>query len=289
MQIMRRNRFFQSLQVIAAFEHGDNAPAGGLVGKVHQLTRDPGVVLGAQIQRRQRIAVMRIEAGGDDQQLGAEFFQPRQDQALERGTEFGPAVLGRERCIDDGVVIAALALGAGARKQRHLVRRAVHHGRVRPEDVLRAVAVMHVEIDDGGALDAVFALRMNSKRLCPRVLFEGIWKFVCPVIWKFCAAFVSSFAEARDAVLIASALPTRFFASCAHFVCGLARCADCQLHPCGLRFSYRLKARLAPPNDITSASRGICKSTTLGRTALEAKSELKPTNDFEPIATALTS
>ena len=89
---------------------------------------------------------------------GLNFSQLRQDQILERGAEFRPAVLGGERRVDDGVVVAALALGAGARKQRHLVRRAVHHGRVRPEDVLGAVAVMHVEIDDGRARDAVFAL-----------------------------------------------------------------------------------------------------------------------------------
>ncbi len=34
------------------------------------------------------------------------------------------------------------AAGAGARKQRHLMRRAIHHGRVGPEYILGAVAVM---------------------------------------------------------------------------------------------------------------------------------------------------
>ena len=64
----------------------------------------------------------------------------------------------RQRRVDDGVVLAALAGGAGAGKQRHLVRRAIHHGRIGPENILGAVAVMDVEIDHRGARDAVFAL-----------------------------------------------------------------------------------------------------------------------------------
>ena len=91
---------------------------------------------------------------------GANFCELRQDSAFEGDAELRAAVLGRKRRVDDVVVLAAFAAGAGARKQRHLVGRAIHHGLVGPEDVLRAVAVMHVEIDHGGALDAVFALRM---------------------------------------------------------------------------------------------------------------------------------
>ena len=43
------------------------------------------------------------------------------------------------------------------------MRRAIHDGLVRPEDVLRAVAVMDVEIDDGRAGDAVLALRIARR------------------------------------------------------------------------------------------------------------------------------
>ena len=48
----------------------------------------------------------------------------------------------------------------GAGKQRHLVGRGVEHARIVEEDVLRAIAVMHVEIDDGDALGAELALRL---------------------------------------------------------------------------------------------------------------------------------
>ena len=62
--------------------------------------------------------------------------------------------------VDDGVVLAAFAAGAGAGKQRHLMRRAIHHRLVGPEDILRAVAVMNIEIDDRDTLGAMNGLRM---------------------------------------------------------------------------------------------------------------------------------
>jgi hypothetical protein len=58
---------------------------------------------------------------------------------------------------------AALAHRAGAGIERHLVRRAIHHGRVVPENVLAAVAVMHVEIDDRDAFRAVPFLRVARR------------------------------------------------------------------------------------------------------------------------------
>ena len=142
------DRLFQPLQVVAALQHRHNPAAGTFFREVHQLARDPAEIFRLQIERGQGIAVMRVEAGGDDQQFGGEFLQLRQDQVFERGAEFCSAVFGGERRVDDGVVLAALAAGAGAGKQRHLVRRAIHHALVGPENILGAVAVMDVEVDD---------------------------------------------------------------------------------------------------------------------------------------------
>ena len=74
------------------------------------------------------------------------------------------AVARPQRRVDHGVVLAGFDDGAGAGKQRHLMGRAIHHRLVGPEDLLRAVAVMHVEIDDGGASDAVIAAAHNARR-----------------------------------------------------------------------------------------------------------------------------
>src|SRR6266550_5372683 len=109
---MRRHRLFQALQIIAALENRDNSPAGACIGDIHQFARDPAEVVRPKIDRRQRIPVMCVEAGRDDDQLGAEFLQARQDHVFERGAEFGAAVFRRQRRIDDGVVLAALAARA---------------------------------------------------------------------------------------------------------------------------------------------------------------------------------
>src|ERR1700730_16266855 len=153
-----RDRLFQALQIIAALKHRDNSATGACIGDIHQLAATPAEIFRLEIERRQRISIMCIEAGGDDDQFGTEFPQLRQDHVFERGAEFGAAVLRRQRRVDDGVVLAALAAGAGAGKQRHLMRRAIHHSRIGPENILGAIAVMDVEIDHGGAGYAVFAL-----------------------------------------------------------------------------------------------------------------------------------
>ncbi len=89
---------------------------------------------------------------------GAKSSTPRQDRDFERLAESVAAVAGAKRGVDDLVVLAALAERAGAGIERHLVGRGVEHVRVAPEDVLRAVAVMDVEIDDRDALGAVDGL-----------------------------------------------------------------------------------------------------------------------------------
>src|SRR5262249_58626997 len=81
-------------------------------------------------------------------------------------SELLAAVAGRKRRIDDSVVLAALVRGPGARVKRHLVGGAIHHRLVGPEDVLRAIAVMDVKVDDRDALGAVATLRMAGRDRC---------------------------------------------------------------------------------------------------------------------------
>ena len=74
-----------------------------------------------------------------------------------------PPSPGRSGALTTVLCVAGLDDGAGAGKQRHLVGRAIHHRFVGPENLLRAVAVMHVEIDDRGARDAVLLLRVARR------------------------------------------------------------------------------------------------------------------------------
>src|SRR6201987_5329866 len=130
------NRFLEALQIIAAFEHRDNSPGSTSVGEVHQLARHPAEIFSLEVEGGEGIAVMRIEAGGDDDELGCELLQSWKDAALECSAELRAAIFGRERRVDDGIVLAAFACRARAGKQRHLVSGAIHHASIGPEDIL---------------------------------------------------------------------------------------------------------------------------------------------------------
>src|SRR5882724_703975 len=69
---VRRDRFLQALQIIAALEHRNNSPPGAAVRDIHQLARDPAEILRPQIERGERVAVMGVEARRDHDQLGRE-------------------------------------------------------------------------------------------------------------------------------------------------------------------------------------------------------------------------
>src|SRR4029453_7743098 len=59
---VRRDRFFQGLQIIAALENRDNSPLRACIGDIHQLARHPTEIIRPEIERRQRIPVMGVEA-----------------------------------------------------------------------------------------------------------------------------------------------------------------------------------------------------------------------------------
>src|ERR1700692_3352404 len=81
---MGGDRLLQALQIVAAFQHRYQPADGGWFGEIKQLVRDPAEILGLEIERGQRIAIMPVEAGGNDDQLGAALPQLRQDHAVAR-------------------------------------------------------------------------------------------------------------------------------------------------------------------------------------------------------------
>src|ERR1700720_1359435 len=84
---MGRDRLLQALKIIAALEHRNNSAPRGAIGEVHQLARHPAEIFGLQIERSQRVAMMRIESRRDDDELRAEFAQVGQDRVFEGGAE----------------------------------------------------------------------------------------------------------------------------------------------------------------------------------------------------------
>ncbi len=100
---------------------------------------------------------MRVVPGRDDDQLRLEAFHGGQDGPVVDQVEVVVARIVRHRDVERRAVPSALAHltpMAGSRKQRPGMRRAVEHARVLVEDILRAVAVMRIPVDDRQALQA---------------------------------------------------------------------------------------------------------------------------------------
>ena len=159
---MRGDRARQSLEIVAALQHRHHAPVGVPACDLHELAGRPAEVGLGEVEIAEGIASMRVEARGDDQKIGRERLEARQDFALHSLAEGLAAIAGPQGRVDDLVVLAALANRAGAGIMGHLMGRGVHHAGIVPEDVLDAIAVMDVEIHDRHALGAVRFLRVPS-------------------------------------------------------------------------------------------------------------------------------
>ena len=109
---------------------------------------------------------MSVKARRDDDEVGRERLDPRQDHDVHGLTESLARVASPQRRVDDLVVLAALPDRASAGIKRHLMGRTVDDGRIVPEDVLRAVAMMHVEIDDRDPFGAVGRLGVARGDRC---------------------------------------------------------------------------------------------------------------------------
>ena len=97
--------------------------------------------------------LVRVEAGGDEHELGLEALDRRRDGVVERAQVLLVSGARRHRHVERRLALLLRAAGAGV--ERPLVQRDEEHGVVVPEDVLRPVAVVDVEVDDRDALGAV--------------------------------------------------------------------------------------------------------------------------------------
>ena len=149
----------QRRQRVAAFERRYDAPLRMARGDRHQLARDPRVVGLGELETGQRILAMRVEAGRDENELRPVRLERRQPAVDDRRAEGIAAVAGRKRNVDH---VRRLVLDAAVRVQRILERGDHQHARVALEDVFGAVAVMHVEVDDGDALQSMRGQRVRG-------------------------------------------------------------------------------------------------------------------------------
>jgi hypothetical protein len=94
------------------------------------------------------------------------LLKPGKNRDLERFAKRFSTIARSQWRVDDVVVFAALENRAGTRKERHLVSRAIHHRSITPKDLLGAVAVMGIKIDNRRAFSTIASLRMTNRNSC---------------------------------------------------------------------------------------------------------------------------
>ena len=111
---------------------------------------------GGDAHPAERVALVGIEAGGEDDQLRGERPYLRHNEAFGCGQVLGIPAAGGQRHVQ-GVTLAradtALACRPGAGIERILMNGQVVHRGAAIEDVLGAVAVVYVGIEDQHALE----------------------------------------------------------------------------------------------------------------------------------------
>ena len=139
-------------------------PPALAVGDVHQpLRRFAEVLLGEAAGRRagrrscaSKPAEIRMRSGPKSHSRG----RMRSATPPAKSSPVAPAISGALTIV---LMLAASRSAAGARIEGRLMRRAEQHRFIRPENILRAIAVMDVEIDDGDALGAMGGLRVARR------------------------------------------------------------------------------------------------------------------------------
>jgi hypothetical protein len=144
----------QRVEVIAALGDECDSPFAQAAGGASELRHDSRVAGGRHPQSGERIQIVRVESRGDEDQFRHETIECRDDDLAIFRVNLGVGCAGRQGHVDRVALPRAgtgLGRGAGARVIRILMARDVQHRRVFVERRLRAVAVMHVDVDDGDA------------------------------------------------------------------------------------------------------------------------------------------
>ena len=149
---MRCSAACQRREVVAALERRNDAPIGMPISNIHNLPRYPGIVLFHQPQRGHVVIAMGVKARGNENHPGRKTVQRRQPEVLDCFSEFRAAAVCCQWDIDH---LFGSAFRSAIRIKRMLEGGYHHYPIISREDILRPVAMVHVEIDDRDTLKPV--------------------------------------------------------------------------------------------------------------------------------------
>ena len=155
---MGTNTACQRTHHVTALKHRNDASLTVFCGKFPEFLGTPAEILLIQFEATHIVFVMCIEAGRDEDHLGLEFLQARHPDLTDRIAELLAPRTRSQRHIAHVVGrFVSPAIGV-----KGMLKNAAHqHPLVAGKTVLRPVAVMHIEIDDGNALQSMHGQRMS--------------------------------------------------------------------------------------------------------------------------------
>src|SRR5262249_28869498 len=103
----------QRFEIVAALERGDETALAMPRRTGGELLGDPCVIALDQHELRQGVGTMRVESGGNQEEMGPKIVERRQDDLVEGAAELARAGARPERHIDD-VADTGLVAPAGA-------------------------------------------------------------------------------------------------------------------------------------------------------------------------------
>ena len=159
----------QRLELVAALEHGRDA-------RRHRraAARELAEPLLADAHVRQRVVVVRVEAGRHEYEVRLEPRDGGLDQLVERAHVLVVARAGGQRHVQRRLALVVGAAGTGI--ERPLVQRHEENTVVVLEHRFRPIAVMHVVVDNRDALQA------ENKTKFFILFFLDENKFLMPVL-----------------------------------------------------------------------------------------------------------
>ena len=146
-----------AVEVVAALEDRHEAPAAAPEATARHTSISSAKPAGAEGHAPERVVPVGVEAGRDENELRVEGPADRLHDLPVGAAVLAVTQAGRHREVDGEAAafpLPHLVEGARAGVVRELVRRDEEDPRVPPERLLRAVAVVDVEVDDGDPLQA---------------------------------------------------------------------------------------------------------------------------------------
>ena len=159
--------FGKSLKIVSAFQQADQPVAGMFLRQFHQLSGCPVEIVGRQFQTGERIAIVGVKPGGNQDEVRTKLIDRGQYPFAHGLLERTAAIALSQWCVED-VADAGFVQSPGSRIEWHLVGGGKQHGFIFVEDVLGTIAVMDIEIDNRHPFGAVFLLgvsRGNGNRV----------------------------------------------------------------------------------------------------------------------------